>query len=138
MLPVPALQRQAVSEGDPLMARMKEVLGRFDRLERILTSPAAAGGGGQTPVARTTPINWSELEALVRLHQVDREAARRSTTLLTPAEVVAKFGIPPEVGAGNGGVFFNYPRTQPNGTKGRVSFTFVDGYVVFHEIHPDR
>ncbi len=66
---------------------------------------------------------------------MDREAAKRSTILLTPAEVVAKFGLPKEVGGSDGGLYFQYEGTGPDGPKdGTVLFTFVGGYLTYHEI----
>ena len=135
-VPVPTLEREPIPEGDPLAEQHQEILGRLDRLDRILTSSAAVGGGGQSPVARGTPINWSELDVLGRLHQVHHVVARRSTMLLTPAEVVSKFGIPPEVGDSDGRLYFRYKRAGLDGTKGGgvMLFFFNDGYLIYHDI----
>ncbi len=129
---VPAIERRPVADAQPVVGQLQEV---WRRLERVLASPV--GRSDRLPMAPKA-INWSELESLRRLHRADREAAKRATSLLTPAEVVAKYGQPTELGAGNGGIYFSYERAQSNGGPRRVSFTFVDGYLVYHEIKPDR
>ena len=131
----PVLGRQPILEGDPTGDQLQEILDRMGRLERVLTSSSTAGGWEPTSIERNTPINWSQLEFLGRLHEMDRKAAQQSTILLTPAEVVRKFGLPTEVGGSQqGGLYFLYQRRAPDGSKdGAATFNFYDGYLAFSD-----
>ncbi|MCA8952243.1 MAG: hypothetical protein KDE27_22220, partial [Planctomycetes bacterium] len=90
---------------------------------------------------RDKPVDHRALATLHDLARADREAANRSTMLLTAEEVAARFGFPDEVGgASGGGVFWNYHHRGPTGERdGGTLFVFLDGRVAWHEIStPDH
>ncbi len=120
----------------------EEVTGILDRLERLLSVVPSDGAGSQVPVQhRYAPINWNELEALGRLDERDPEAAKRSTLLLVPAEVVARFGFPTSTGSNSNDntLFFDYSRPGPDGKSSHAYFNFKDGLMIYYGIDlPDR
>ena len=126
---VATVERHAVPEADPTHERIETILSRLERLAAALSS-----GTANAPLPRS-PVNWGALDALYTLSERDEKAAKRSTLLLTPSEVVARFGFPSEAGGDGGGTWWNYLRIGPDGKQtGRVSFYFHGWRVTFHEI----
>ena len=134
---IPAAERRPISEGESLAEEMKEIIGRLERLWSVVPS---GGAGNQVLVQqRYAPTNVNALEALGRLNERDPEAAKRTTLLLSPTEVVARFGFPDSVGnSDNGTLFFAYNRPGPDGEDFAL-FNFRDGFVVYYGIDsPNR
>ena len=117
---------------------------QMDRLEERIgqaLQALASGQGRDVALPRWQPPRQSELDSLHALDRQDRDAARRSTMLLTAVEVAARFGFPDEVGgATGGGVFWQYYHRGLTGERdGGTSFVFRDGRVVWHDISiPNR
>ena len=86
------------------------------------------------PAVRHAPVRWNEVYAFARQHVADPDLARRSVLFLTPREVVQRFGIPTESGAGKGSMWMVYRQTDESGAvKVNVYLSFADGIVMFHE-----
>lgn len=128
---VTTAERRVVPEADSTPERIEAILSRVERLAPALWSRTESAA----PLPRS-PVNWAALDALHALSERDKKAAKRSTMLLTPSEVVARFGFPSAAGGSNGGIFWSYRRIGSDGQQtGRVSFIFHDGRVAFHQIH---
>jgi hypothetical protein len=123
-----------------------DLVDRLDRLEQrldqaLLLLKSSAGSGAELSLMRSKPVQQDQLDALAAMERRDSEAATRSTMLLTPAEVIARFGFPDDVsGANGGGTSWNYRHRGPNGEiDGGIVFFFREGHVAWHEISvPDR
>jgi hypothetical protein len=130
--------RQPVLTTNPQVDRLANIAERMDRLLRLGRPIAAESLATQ----RDAPINWSELLMLVELHRQDAKTVQVSVQLLTPKEVVARFGFPSNVQSRNkrpGMVWSYYRRDRIGKPDGRVLFTFTDGYVTSLYISmPDR
>ncbi len=132
---VAPVERIAVPEANPADERIEATLEHLERVAAALGS----GAGNTTPLPQS-PVNWSALNALHALEERDGKAANRSTMLLTPFQIAARFGFPCEAGAANGGnsdgTYWQYNRIGPDGKRtGHVLFCFRDGRVAFHEIN---
>lgn len=111
-----------------------------ERMEQVVRA-LASSPRSEVALSRSQPAHPGELQSLQALDRQDKDAARRSTMLLTAAEVAARFGFPDEVGgAHGGGVFWNYYHRGPTGERdGSTLFVFLDGRVAWHEIStPNR
>ena len=82
---------------------------------------------------------WQPLGALHDWKERDYEAAKRSVALLTPAEIVNRFGTPLKVSGGaDGKLRVTYYRLGPAGEKtGYLAFEFTAGFVSYVESHMD-
>ena len=126
--------------GEPANAQLgADLIDRLDRLERRLerfVALATPSGGAELSQMRSLPVQRDQLVTLAALARRDPEAAKKSTMLLTPREVIARFGFPDDVGGANGGgSFWNYHYRGANGEfLGGILFVFRDGLVAWHEI----
>jgi hypothetical protein len=123
--------REPVGTQVPELERLASLI---ERLATVLAQQRAVGG--PAPVPRDLPVNHAALTTLHALARQDRDAARRSTMLLTAEELLARFGLPDEVGgSGDNGVFWNYFNLGPDGVrKGGTCFVLKEGRVLWHEI----
>lgn len=123
--------REQVHAPAPDIERLASLV---ERLTTVLAQPRVVGG--LAPVPRDLPVNHAALAELHALAKRDHDAARRSTMLLTAEELLARFGLPDEVGGnGDNGVYWNYFHFGPDGErKGGTCFVLRDGRVTWHEI----
>ncbi len=127
------MSRRATAERQPISGETDaETMSRIlDRLEYLLFMVQSGGAGNQAPVRREIPINWNEVDALRMLTDTDPMAARASVSLLTPGELVARFGFPTRSEKMNDGLYLSYLHTSPDGkTHGPgVGFELTNGFV---------
>ena len=107
--------RQAVSE--PHFDRLDALALRVEQLVAALSTVAAVNRSG---LPRWTPENWAEVDAFMALRAANPDAAEKSVSLLTPHQVVARFGFPTKVVAANargGGMCWTYARLDAEGKE---------------------
>jgi hypothetical protein len=117
--PIPDIERLAL-----LVERLTSVLAQ----QRVV--------GGTAPLPRHLPVNHAALAELHLLAKRDRDAARRSTTLLTDEELLARYGMPDEVISHKEyGIAWNYHHFGADGMRdGGIAFYLKDGRVFRHDI----
>lgn len=123
--------REQVHASPPDIERLASLV---ERLTAVLAQQPVAGA--LAPVPRHLPVNHAALAELHALAQRDREAARRSTMLLTAEELLARYGLPDEVGSnGEHGIYWKYCQFGPEDErKGGTFFYLKEGRVVWHDI----
>ncbi len=123
----PAIERRLVPEDSALAGEMSGII---DRLEYLLSVVRTGGSGNQGPVQREVQINWGELDALKALGEANWETAEETVILLTPPEVVARFGFPSQVQTSEDyDMTWFYMRNELEG-KPDATIQFRGGYVV--------
>jgi hypothetical protein len=136
----PPSARTEVAESRPPSAPGASQLDRLERELALLLQMSRAGAGVEPTLLRAQPVQHAELAALAALERQDAVAANRSTMLLTPAEVVARFGFPDDAGPSrDAGSYWKYTHRDATGAaKGGVTLYFRDGRVAWQEINiPD-
>ncbi|MEZ5966425.1 MAG: hypothetical protein R3F56_21495 [Planctomycetota bacterium] len=127
-LPDPALDARL----DKLVASIGSLVAVVRDLPRVAT---AAARSPLDPRLRDTGEQWSAIDPFVELHRRDPQAARRSILFLTAREVVERFGIPTESGAGKGSMWMAYQRKDERGkVVMNLHLGFADGIVMFCEL----
>ena len=131
------LQRQQVA-GIDADQRMASLLERIDLLIAELRSRPLGGGavhGGIDPRVRLAGERWDSLEGFLALHRADPAEARRSILFLTAREIVERFGIPTDSGAGKGNMWMSYKRRdEGNQVVFNLYLSFADGIVMLYEL----
>ena len=128
--------RQEIPETARNPQDLDELLDRFERALRVVESRNRI-----PPLSRDVLVDHAALDSLHALATRDPDAAKRSTMLLTPDEVAARFGFPNDAGgAAEGALYWNYYHFGPDGKRdGGTLFVFRAGRVAWHEISiPDR
>lgn len=121
----PATVRQPVFDVEPFIEQVNELLNRSGRLLAV-----AGSGANQPPVQRDLPIRWGELDSLKALGEEQWQTANASVVLMTPAEVIARFGSPTQVKTSDRyDMTWFYMRDEQSGIPD-ATIHFNGGYVV--------
>ena len=127
--PIESVERQAIGEDRvPESEQIQAVLERLDQL--LTTLRYTAPGSASAPLPRQVETDWNAIATISQQSKGDEEAARKSILLMTPAEVLARFGFPTEVVVRDGGMYWLYFRLGPDGGHELdMGVTFAAGYV---------
>lgn len=124
---------------DALLAALEALIGEL-RASGGVVSSGAAGRAGLDGARRTkSEADWIEWDRVADVWQEDEDAARRSVQLLTPAQLVSRFGPPTQIfQQQNGNVRWHYrdPQDKRVPIRFRCDVDFADGYVT--QLNLDR
>ena len=128
--PLEPVERQAIDvERVPESEQFQALLQRLDQI--LMTLRYTAPGSASAPLPRQVETDWNAIASISQQSKGDDQAALKSVLLMTPAEVLARFGFPTEVSFNNGGMYWSYYRLQPDGSPElEMGLRIAAGYVV--------